>query len=184
MPMRVMIIALIILLQSGCILSRDHHLQLVDDHASSKDSACGYWSNAITFGAENQFIISDGDFRVEICATEYESRRIAMGFIIPIFPLIDGYEFKSEHRWVRLSNHSNGPISLAGETIISFSKSRYPDIRPPTPFSEFQILNEEEYIWLSFSKQDTHKLDIIFNENKTSITLRAATSYDWFMVTH
>lgn len=182
--MRITIIVIIVFLQTGCILSRGNHLQLENDHASSQDSACGYWSNAITFGAENQFIISDGDFRVEICATTYESRRIAIGLIIPIFPLMNGYNFERELRWVRLSNYSNDPIIIKGETIIYFSKSRYPDIRPSTPFSELQILNEEEYIWLSFSKQDSHDLDIIFNENETNITLKSATSYDWFMATH
>lgn len=175
------------LVLAGCNLSKEHHLQLINDEAGSQDSACGYFDNGITFGDENESQITIGQSEVEFCSIEYEFKIVAQGFVVPLYP-VDGYGKTENIRWVRVKNRGSMPISLSGKTdSVKADPNGYPNdsaLALHLLNREATILEQYQYIWVGFPFDVPAELDIsVLNESST-VTFGEGTALDWYMITH
>lgn len=180
-------IVLLAVIMIGCSLSKGKHLNLISEEAKRKDATCGYFDNSITFGDENESIISIGGAEIEFCSIDYKFQIVAEGFIVPLYP-VNGYEHSKNIRWVRITNRKATPISISGkDDALLANLSRYPDSASKALSNlnqDDRHLKKDQYIWVGFPIQVSPELYISISGKKSIVSFSEGISLSWFLITY
>jgi len=185
--MKYLPVLFLIVFATGCSLSKGAHLKVVGQSGERTDSSCGYFSNALRFGDENEISFSHNKIDVTVCSREFHSVVVARGFIIPLYPVINGHEISREYKWVKVSNSGGTAFTVSNSnTLIKASLKRYPDYRE----EELLALNEAgrnvpggSHVWVGFPKNVPLTLGIKAPESDIALVFEKAKSYSWYMIT-
>ena len=193
------IILLLLLLVSGCtMLSHNRYLAASGDHVERNNDSGGYYDLTwARFGKGNNGVVLLENYSAEIWSSEYYSKELSFGFILPIIPRFGEWSHVTKSkRWIRIKNTSpNYDIivsKITTESIsnaeINYTTSRYPhdfDEHDKLPINQniSYYIAKDKYVWICLPERKTTEISLQMGDELVTVLLKETSGLSWWMIT-
>lgn len=186
------------LLNSGCtMLSTTRYLAASGDYIKRNNDSGGYldltWAR---IGKGNNGTVHLGDYSAEIWSSDYYSKELSFGFILPIVPRLGSWSHITEtKRWIRIKNTSSADIVINKistksnfDAVIDYSTSRYPghsgkDDKLLLNQNISYSIHREEYIWICLPEEPVTEITLLLGNDAVTVKLEETCGLKWWMIT-